>query len=611
MGLFGRKKVADALGVNASRISQMATSGDIIPAIDDDDGLGRGWPKTYVEEVAGRRQRRQTSRSIYSIPAPALQYASSSDTIVEEGERPAFVHLLDVNGDRIGLITTLQDVIRHPRPFHDQPDSRNRELATWGGDDFIPTIHAAATDLNVSPFDVAWVHLGDIYATELVLTSEPASHLVPHRRERFTVKAGVEETTRIERIPWATLHAKLGAPVPVLGAPTLDAVEEWRQANRTPIDFTVDVYGHYNTSLAASLLADLVDKYAGNLHSQVTNPELEDALRLAVSRLVAELDWSRSGELGSAYFIDANEDDVDALTTYRQTEFVHQRDRVSPKLIDNLTRSTSERQAAANLLGRLRYEEYGDYGSTPSPALSLALKEGINAIVSLTHDEWMEDPSGNRASLPQFHSVRPVSLAPARPTSAHTYVKALAEPRTTSIPAYRVLKELETKHSSFESVLDHDILVDPDGNYVLVQTIDGYSGYGDENEPHDRLSIVVPTATLVSNKLDHLKDFHEILVDPDTQRGPVWLRLPDDSIHVMPFGAATKQGFTHGYGGTGPRNLADAIRGFLEWSTEDTITSSGRERLSAIIVGSDQMRELRIDRSQVIQPGAFTPVPEL
>lgn len=586
----------------------MASSGEIISPVDDDDGLDSGWPETYVEEVAGRRQKRETSRSVYSIPAPASPYTPISDTIITDvGEQPVFIHLLDIAGDHIGLITTLDDVIRHPRPFHDQPSNQRRELSPWGGSDFIPTLHAAATELNVSVFDVAWVYLGDLDATELVLTSEPTSHLAPHRRGRFTVKNGVEETTRTERIPWATLHAKLGAPVPVLGAPTLTAVEEWRQANRTPTSVTDDVYGHYNTTLAASLLADLADKYSGNPHSQRANADLEDALRLAVTRLVLETKWSRSGELAQLYFVEANEDDVAALTTYRQTEFVHHRERISPKLIDNITRSTSERQSAANLLGRLRYEEYGDYGSTPSPALSFALEEGVSAIISLTHDEWMDDPDGDRATSPQFHSVRSVSIASDRPTLAHAYGATLTSPRVTNSPEYRLLKKLETEHSSFETILDHDIRIDGDGNHVLVQTIDGYSGYDDA--PHDRLSILVPTAGLAVRKLDHLKDFNEIIVDPDTQQGPIWLRLPDDSTHLMPFAKPTRQGFTHGYGGTGPRNLADAIRGFLEWVVDSTMTPAGQDKLSAIIVGSEQMRELRISRAQVIQPGAFTTSP--
>lgn len=606
MGLFGRKKVADKLGVNVSRVSQMTTAGDIIPAIDDADGLGRGWPQTYVEEVAGRRQKRQTSRSVYSIPAPAHEYTPIGDTvIVDVGERPTFIHLLAVDGDHIGLITPLQDVVRQPRPLHDEPGTHDRELRSWEGDELAPVIHTAADELNISPFDVAWVHLGDIYATEIVLTSEPAAHLVPHRRERFTVKNGAEETTRIERIPWPTLHAKLGAPVPVLGAPTLDAVEEWRQANRTPVDITADAYGHANTALSASLLADLVDKYAENPYSRDGNQELEDALRLAVSRLVANLPWDRSGIIACPYFAEANEDDVTTFTNYKQTEFVHHRDRITPKLIDDLDRTTPERQAAANLLGSLHYEEYGEYGANPSPALAFALDAGIDAIISLTHDEWMNDLDGDRATKPRFHSVRTVSLASDRPTMAHAYAKTLTEPATSTAPAYRVLKDLEAEHSSYESARDPRILVDPDGVHALIQTIDGYSRYGDE--PYDRLSLVVPTATLAKHSLDHLKDFTEIIVDPDTQRGPVWLRLPDDSIRPMPFAKATNQGFTHGYGGTGPRNLADAIRDFLEWATTGTITQSGRDKLSAIVVGSDQGRELRINRSQVIQPGAFTP----
>src|SRR5699024_5739519 len=137
MGLFGRKKVADALGVNASRISQMTTAGDIIPAIDDDDGLGRGCPGTYVEEAAGRRRKRQTSRSVYRIPGPRHPYDPVGDTILTDGRLDIFVQLLDVAGDYIGLITSLQPVTRHPRPMLDQVSTHHRELTYWQADDLI------------------------------------------------------------------------------------------------------------------------------------------------------------------------------------------------------------------------------------------------------------------------------------------------------------------------------------------------------------------------------------------------------------------------------------------------------------------------------------------
>src|SRR5690606_33228405 len=65
MGLFSRKKVAKRLDLTPARVSQMATSGALIAPIEDEDGTERGWPGTYVEEVAARRQGRQTSRSIY------------------------------------------------------------------------------------------------------------------------------------------------------------------------------------------------------------------------------------------------------------------------------------------------------------------------------------------------------------------------------------------------------------------------------------------------------------------------------------------------------------------------------------------------------------------
>lgn len=606
MGLFGRKKVADALGVNASRISQMTTAGDIIPAIDDDDGLGRGWPGTYVEEVAGRRQKRQTSRSVYSIPVPQHPYETVGDTtLTDTTQRSIFVQLLDVTGDYIGLITSLQPITRHPKPMLDQVDTHHRELTYWQADDLISTIHSAAREFNVSPFDVAWVHLGDLYATEVVLTSEPADHLVPHRRNRFTVENGTEETTRIEQVPFSTLHAKLGAPVPVLAAPTLDAVEQWRQANRTPVDVDFDVDGHYNTVLAASLLADLVDKYGQNPHRYSdAKPELEDALRLAVSRLVDDLPWSCSGEIITPFFVEQNIDDVAPFTNFRQSAFAHHQDRISAKVIEDIRRTTSQRQAAVNLLGQLKYEKYGDYGTDPSPALSYALDKGITAIISLTREEWMDDLDGDRAQHPAFHSIRTVSLAQSRPTCAHSYTDRLTDPTATASPDYRLLKSLETQHASFETIVDTDILVDPDGNYVLKQTIAEYGDYADAT-PHDQLSIVVPTASLCTRDLSHLKAFDEIIVDADTQNGPVWLSI-DGEIHVMPFGTATGQGFTHGYGGSGPRNLADALTAFLEWATGATITKSGRDKLSAIVVGSDQGRELRISRSQVIQPGAFT-----
>lgn len=598
MGLFNRKKVAGAFGVSASRVSQMASSGEIISPVDDEDGLDSGWPETYVQEVAARRQGRQTSRSVYGVPAPAAPYTPIADTIVEsKHDGHAFVQLVDVDGERIGLITSLQDIIRHTNPLKDQLGTRTREALTWSGDDLLPAIRSAANDFNTSVFDVAWVHLGDLYATEIVITSEPTTAAILYRRERFATREQIDETTRIERLPWETLHNKLGAPVPVLAAPTVDAVEKWRQDNRTPSTKIVfDSAGYYNKALAASLLADLLDK-----DTPTPQPQREDALALAISRINADIPWEESGELDIPYFVEANDAHVEPLTIFRTPAFDHH-NRLEGKLLDNTTRTTAERQTAANALGYILHSTYGEYGDSPSPALAYALEQGIRATITLTRDEWsVADLDLDNAVTPRFHSTREVTLR--HSPQAATYAATLEEPLSTKTPDHRLLNARRADSASFETVHSSRILTDTDSNYVLVQTI---SDYGDEN-PYEALTILVPTAGLATRNLDHLKDFTEIIVDADTQQGPIWLRLHDDSIHIMPFGSATTAGFTHGYGGTGPGNLADALRGFLEWATNGTITKSGRDKLTAIVVGSDQRRDLHISRSQVIQPGAFTP----
>lgn len=600
MGLFNRRKIADFFGVSPARISQMSADGDIIPAIDDEDRYDRGWPETYVEEVAARRQGRQTSRSIYGIPAPATPYTPVADTIVNaKFAGHAFIQLVDVDGDRVGLITSLNEIHRQPRPMRDQLGPRPSNLILWDGDDLLPLIHQAATDFTISYFDVVWIYLDTLHPTEVVIVSEPRTRTEPHRRGRLTHHTHLEETTRIDRITWPTLAAKLGAPVPILGAATVDAVEQWRQAGRKPIDIDFDRDGYYNRTQAASLLTDLTSKNEFGEQS-----ELVDALRLAASRLTLTIPWSESGQAAPSYVAEANPDTVTELTTTRQPDFRHYRDRIADTLISDPDRTRDERQAAANLLGRLLYNTYGEYGDQPSPAVSFALNEGIRAIVVETTAEMDGDAFSDSVTIPRFHSLRTAPLPTHRPTLAHEYVTTLTGPRRAGPPEYGVLDERSRQHASYETVRDANIYTDVDGNYALVRTL---TDYGHEDEPYDEVTIAVPTASLATRDLHHLKHFTEIIVDPDTQNGPVWLRLADGSLHVMPFATATTEGFTHGYGGTGPSNLAHAIRGFLEWVAGGPITPAGNDHLRTRIMGSEQGRQLTIARDQVMQPGAFTP----
>src|SRR5699024_3959493 len=140
-----------------------------------------------------------------------------------------------------------------------------------------------------------------------------------------------------------------------------------------------------------------------------------------------------------------NIDHVGPLTSFRQSAFVHHQDRISAKLIEDINRTTNQRQTAVNLLGQLKYEKYGEYGTDPSPALSYALDKGITAIISLTRQEWMDDPEGDRAHTAAIHSIREVSVARSRPTCAHSYTDKPTNPTATDSPDYRLLKSRETR----------------------------------------------------------------------------------------------------------------------------------------------------------------------
>jgi hypothetical protein len=595
MGLFSRKKVAKRLDVSVSRITQMTSAGEIVPPIENDDD-DRGWPESYVEELAARRGGRQTSRSIYGIPAATAPFTRISDVIVEGGLFPRryFVQLLSVGGEQVALMTQLRGVERCEPPLADQLGQNDVGYSVYG-DGLIPVIHLAAREFEVDLHHVVWIYFNPIEATEIVVTSEASRGSGHGASGRQATGLKVEESAKVESVAWSTLHAKLGAKVPILGATTVDAVDAWQKAGRISqavIDF--DVSGDHNRALAASILAGLLGRFA-------YQSEMKEALALAVSRINAFVDWDDSGAIVDDYLVRSHGDDVDAITGFRQLSFAHLKSEVTPLLVNDIDRSLDERQAVADLLGRLEFDEYGEFGVTPSPVVSFALQRGIRAVTTLSMEEMTDSLGRDQARAPIFHSVRTMSAPESRTTMAHEYLTGLAEGADTHLPEYRILDSLAREKSHYDTITDGQIRMDCDGNFVLTQTI---LDKGKKNEPHTRLSIIVPTADLARQNLDHLKAFTELIVDADTQQGPIWLML-DGRVHVMPFAEATSQGFTHGYSGSGPTDLSRTIRLFLEWVTGSAMTKAGQERLSGFIMGADMGQQLRISRSQVIRPGAF------
>lgn len=604
MGLFSRKKVAKALDLTPARVSQMATSGALIPPIEDEDGTGRGWPATYVEEVAASRQGRKTSRSIYGYPPQATSYTRVSDAVVQAKDdgQQAFVQLLKVDAGLVGLITLLRSTVVNENPYMSSLGDRGL-LYSIHGTDLLPFIHAAAAQLHVDEYDVAWVRLEEMQASEVVVVTEPIHRSGDSWHAPSASRRGYDEDGKQEPITWGTLHAKLGAPVPILEVASAEVVDAWHRAGRAHTAVTLDVDNYYNRAMAASLLAQLASRdetLTGRSWGATS-----DALRLAISRIDNEIKWETSGTTHESFLVRQEDarDHVAPIVSVDYPDMSLLRPVLQDALIaGDLNVSRAVRQAAADALGRLIYRDYGPFGAKPTPSLAYALKRGIGAVVHRSIGEISAETFGDDAEWPVFYELRTFR---ARPYAAswNAYLDSLEEAHSRTSPDYRLLKSKEHDlFSSEQGASQPLILIDNDDNYVLTQEIIGY-----QDERFTRVSVVVPIARLADRPMDHLKTFDEIIIEPDTQEGPIILQV-DGKMHIMPFGTPHPGGFTHGYGGHGPSNLWMAIKHFLEWATGSKMTSAGDETLRGIVVGSDQGRPLRISRGQIVKPGMFEPI---
>lgn len=597
MGLFSRKKVAMRLDLTPARVSQMATSGALIAPIEDEEGTERGWPGTYVEEVAARRQGRQTSRSIYGYSTQATPFTRVNDAVIEvhEGGSKAFVQLLQVDSGLVGLITQLRSTIDREGPYMSSLGERVSSFSS-SGTDLLPFIHEAARVLGVDEYTVAWVRLEDLQASEVVVITEPI-HRDPAAWYPSSARGGHEEDGQQEPIPWSTLHAKLGARVPVLDVPTVKAVDSWHRAGRTHSTVIVDVDDNHNLATAASLLAHLAsraDTYTGSGWGATTA-----ALKLAITRLDKTIDWDASGADYHAYLPNTAGDHVAALATTQHPVFDHLRAEISPAILDEATAPRPERQEAADVLGRLLYAVYGPFGEKPTPSLAHALERALSVMIHRFNEEMIAESYGDSVARPVFYEIRTFERGDWA-TSWNEYLDALELAPHHRSPDARLLKAKSHEHSSSER---HDqepqILIDSDDNYVLTEDLLGY-----QERRFTRITVVVPVARLTDRPLDHLKEFDELIVEADTQDGPIMLSI-DGKMHLMPFGTAHPSGFTHGYWGHGPSNLSAAITAFLEWASGSPMTATGSDRIRGIVAGADQDRQLRISRGQLFKPGMF------
>lgn len=598
MGLFSRKKVAKRLDVTPARVSQMAASGAIIAPIEDEDGTDRGWPATYVEEFAARRAGRQTSRSIYGFPPQATNPVRVADAVVTRSgsKDQAFIQLLQVDAGVIGLIVPLRKTAQMEAPY--KATLGYRPYRGFGfEEDALAYILQAEAALQTDLYDIAWVQVESDDAHEIVVVFDE------DRRQLTQGSWGSSEPQRShsakkEQVSWETLHAKLGSKVPMLDIPTLEAVEAWNKAGKSATTVELDTSRYFNIAMSAALLVGLESRERSKLHAGTGT---EDALRLAITRLARKIDWEASGAQAWTAAAQLEPQNIELLVKTCNPVYDQLRGTIQTCEMEQVELTTEQRQSAADVLAHILYEEFGEFGTTPDAALAYALEEGIRIICDLFPSEMKSASIEHQPVFPVFHELRSFTLE--RWNEHEEYYRGLRAVSKADAPPARWLLSTLTSAEYLEYGSGHDsiqLLTDKDGNYVLSKLKKSYN-----QETSTLLTVAVPIAKYQTDqKKTELKDFAEILVVPDTQEGPVFLRVGGD-LHVMPFGQAHSGSFTHGYSGGGPGNLRLALISFLQWVEGANLTDSGIERVRSIVVGADQDSYLRINRAQVLRPGMF------
>lgn len=598
MGLFSRKKVATKLEVSIGRVSQLASTGALIEPMEDDESGHKGWPATYVEEVAGRKKGRSTSRSIYSF-APATSPAiRETDGIIDNPEthEQAWVQFFKTNSGHIGVITPLQRTKEvAPPPY--KPVLQRAPLYSELGSSELALMTNAISLLNeLTIYDVAWVYVrrDDLY--EVVISEAPA---IRENNPRSSWE--VDRKLKTENVSHQTLSTKMGRKIPLIDLPTAAAVEDWNRADKTPITRDLEWTRNFNLALSASILTGL--EQGEQTKSGATSRVRAAALNLAVARLAAEIEWDSAG----AWAIrppQETQEHVEYIVKTVEPDLSIEQAAVKQSKAAALTAPAAKRQEYANELYDLIYSKYGKHGDAPEEITAYALGLGITALCDLTIDEIKEESPEKQPRFPVRNDLR--SFEKHQQRIFERYCSELIDLDEANSPEARQLLDVLTAEERRMLVRGHgnyELKKDRDGNPVLLQAKQTYDG-----DPYTKVSVVVPvTMHHKTSRYDHLKNFDYIAIPPYLQDGPIFI-VVEDTLHLMPFAEGNPGGFTHGYRGTGPQNLQKALTGFLQWSQDAQMTDEGKERIASLIANADQHSALQITREQVVRPGMYAPL---
>lgn len=559
MALFSRKRVARELGVTPARVSQMQNESAILPPTRDDED-GSGWPQPYVMEIAAARDplQRRTSRSLFGL-LPATGPAERMSDVVHDN---LFIQYFSRGEETIALVSHLVD--QKPAIGNFKPDIGvvSRYI---GKRDLAESVIQATSTLELDPFDIYWVAHSRI--------DDDSIHLRDGYGEFVLIQEGdAPATVAMSIITAETVSQKLGRKVPRIPDPisTLQTVERWRQNGRQLINAEGSPKA-WNRALAAVHVASM------------STAEDNTNVELICYYLTRNIRWDECGDI--------DDDPWAPLEDVEFVEWLALEQNVDPRNLRPTIQtfetepgdtSVQARRRAARWLSRRLYEEYWRHGRQPDRSLAEACRVGIAAVSrpDLTfppQDEWFE--------AQPFHEIRELTMR-SHPLELE-YYRSLRPWQGEKTPACR---HLEAEYGGNGAA---ELMQDRGDTPVLVVHGEDWQG-----TPQTTLYVAAPVAPDIDGgdgRFWGIRGFTQIEILPDTQSGPFFLRQARE-LYAAPFGRRSGEDFTHGYNGSGPSCLTQALVGTVSWLFPAEFTDTDRDALRRLVISADQGGQLTIPR---------------
>lgn len=584
--LFSRNSFAKRIKVSPPRISQMLGTGEIAKPEIQLDEKTFAWPASYVEAYAAERSGRKVSGSIYGFLPPAKPAIEGEVALVEHEGIRCFAQKFTTESGCIVLATLLS---RNQKNNWPGMAPLPAEVAHTGTGEMVKLFEKVADEmLNGDLFSVSWVWLkwGSFSPTkiqEVVIIDEGDSSRESSRYD--TQKKRYR--TEFSDLSFEAIAGKLGRPVPAFPSrlATPEVVEQWLAGGRvSPTEVFMDTTRFEQYAAAAALIRNLPDRDLNSSQRSVLGGVLTRTIR-----------WEESGQLEEGFSEpDVWPDSADYVSWHaiaRQPDFARFREASEGNVISIESVDDEQGQEILDSISELLEHRYGPYGKIPDASVASALSVASGCLRS---DLRLRPPHRNFMAK-QYKVFR--SFHPKESKAWTMFCAGLTKWHGEKTSSYR---ELDTWEVDGESKGHRQIRADSQGNPVLITRIQNPWGV-DANSEIDFAIAAVPVVGKDS-PADLGRDFTEIIVVPNTQNGPVLIQTPR-GLQLMPVTYEDTEAYTHGYSGTGPSNLTAAIGGFLEWVAEAELTAIGKDRLRAIVLGTDQYEHIHASRENILGPG--------